>query len=356
MGLFGGGTVPVLGVDISGGSVKVLELGKSGSAMRVAAYGIAPIPPDAIVDKVIQNPEAVGESIVKAVQRSGSSLKHAAAAVSGSNVFTRTIQVAADIPESELEGQIELEAEQYFPVSLEEVNMDFNVLGPAPDGPDRNEVLIVAARSDTVDNRVAALEHAGLLPKVIDIEAFAIENAIAMMMAEEYGQVEGQEKQVVAVVDVGSVATGFSVLHGDRIVYNRDEAFGGNQLTENIQQTFGISYEEAEAAKKQGGLPDNYETEVLEPFKHTMAQQISRSIQFFYSSSHITNIDFLLLAGGTSATPGVAEAVEEHVSIPTSVANPFANMSTAARISRERLNGDAPSLLVCCGLALRSFD
>ena len=231
--------------------------------------------------------------------------------------------------------------------------MDYEVRGPAAEDPDQVEVLLVASRNENVESRVEVLEYAGLVPKIVDTEIYAVENAVNMMMEEEYGS---SESQVIAVADVGGVSTVFNVIENDNTIYSREEAFGGNQLTEQIQQAYGLSYEEADMAKKQGGLPDNYESEVLAEFKQSMSQQISRALQFFHSSSHISNIDYLLLAGGSAAISGVSQMVEEQITVPTVVADPFSRMSTASRVSDRELRNDAPSLMICCGLALRSFD
>ena len=297
--------------------------------------------------------DAVGEAIGKAVKRSGTKLKTAAAAVAGSSVITKIITMPADLSEAELENQIQVEADQYIPFPLEEVAMDFEVIGPSADNPDRVDVLLAASRSENVELRQATLEIGGLEAKLIDVEAFALENTVAMLARDQLG---GGEDQIIAVADIGSSVTTFSVLENLKIIYSREQQFGGAQLTEEIQRRYGLSFEEAGLAKKQGGLPDNYGPEVLEPFKDSIAQQISRAQQFFYSSSSITNIDHLILAGGCSSTAGIAELVESKIGIPTIVANPFANMSLASRVPAQTLENDAPSLMISCGLALRGVE
>ena len=259
----------------------------------------------------------------------------------------------ADLSDDDMESQIQLEADQYIPFPLEEVSMDFEVIGPTEGSEGQVNVLLAASRSENVDLRIAALEVGGLEAKVVDVEAFALENTVAMMAQELFG---GGEGQVIAVADVGSAVTTFSVLEDLKIIYSREQAFGGAQLTEDIQRRYGLSYEEAGLAKKQGGLPDNYGPEVLEPFKGSMAQQISRAQQFFFSSSSIAQIDHLILAGGCASIDGIAGIVEAAVGVPTIIANPFANMSLSSKVPAQALSNDAPSLMVSCGLALRSFD
>jgi type IV pilus assembly protein PilM len=344
---------PLVGIDISATAIKLLELSKSGGRYRVESYAVEPVPANSVVDKNITDMDAVGEAIGKAVKKSGTKLKTAAAAVAGSSVITKVITMPADLTDSDLENQIEVEADQYIPFPLEEVAMDFEVLGPCADNPERVDVLLAASRSENVDLRVATLEIGGLDAKVVDVEAFALENTIAMLADDQLG---GGEGQIIAVADIGSSVTTFSVLENLKIIYSREQQFGGAQLTEEIQRRYGLSYEEAALAKRQGGLPDNYSPEVLEPFKDSIAQQISRAQQFFYSSSSITNIDHLVLAGGCASIEGIAELIESKIGLPTIVANPFANMSLASRVPAQILANDAPALMISCGLALRGFD
>jgi len=344
---------PLVGIDISATAIKLLELSKSGGRYRVESYAVEPVPANSVVDKNITDMDAVGEAIGRAVKKSGTKLKTAAAAVAGSSVITKIITMPADLTDSDLANQIEVEADQYIPFPLEEVAMDFEVIGPSADNPGRVDVLLAASRSENVDLRVATLELGGLDVKVIDVEAFALENTIAMLASDQLG---GAEDQIIAVADVGSSVTTFSVLENLKIIYSREQQFGGAQLTEEIQRRYGLSYEEAALAKRQGGLPDNYGPEVMEPFKDSMAQQISRAQQFFYSSSSITNIDHLILAGGCASIEGIAELIESKIGIPTIVANPFANMSLASGVPAQTLANDAPSLMISCGLALRGVE
>ena len=346
-------SIPVLGIDISATAIKVLELSRSGRKYRVESYAVEPLPANSVVEKNISDPDAVGEAIGKAVKKSGTKLKHVAAAVSGSAVITKMINLPAELSEDDMESQIAVEADQYIPFPLEEVSLDFEVVGISENNPDQVDVLLAASRSENVDIKVAALEVGGLIAHIIDVEAFALENTIGMMADDLFG---GAEDKIIAVADVGSAITTFSVLEKGKIVYSREQTFGGAQLTEDIQRRYGLSYEEAGMAKRQGGLPDNYKPEVLEPFQESMAQQISRAQQFFFSSSQITSIDNMILAGGCSSIPGVAGLVESTVSVPTIVANPFANMPVASRVPAKSLGNDAPAMMVACGLALRSFD
>lgn len=343
---------PILGVDISATAVKLLELSRAGTRYRVESYAVEPLPQNSVVEKNITDIQAVGEAIGRALKKCGTKSRDAAAAVAGSAVITKVISMPANLSDADLANQIQVEADQYIPFPLEDVAMDFEVIGPSTD-PDRVDVLLAASRSDNVDARRGALELGGLSAKVIDVEAFSLENTIALLAREQLG---GGEDSVIALADVGSSITTFSVFEKLKIIYSREQQFGGAQLTEDIQRRYGLSFEEAGLAKKQGGLPENYVPEVLEPFKENMAQQISRAQQFFFSSSQIANIDHLFLAGGCASIEGIAELIQEKIGVPTTVANPFANMSVSARVPTQSLTNDAPALMVACGLALRSFD
>lgn len=343
-------SVPILGVDISATAIKLLELSRSGSKYRVESYAVEPLPPNSVSDKTINDIEQVGEAVARAVKKSGTRTKHAAVCVAGSSVITKVISMPAGLSDDEMENQIQVEADQYIPFPLDEVAMDFEVIGEAEEGADRVDVLLAASRTEIVDNVVASIELGGLIAKVVDIESFAIENTIALMSKDFPAGISGE---AIAVADVGSAVTTFSVMENMKIVYSREESFGGAQLTEDIQRRYGLSYEEAGLAKRQGGLPDNYEPEVLEPFKENMASQIGRALQFFYASSQISDVDVLILAGGCASIPGIAELVESKLGVKTMIANPFANMAVASKIQTNNLTNDAPAMLIACGLALR---
>ncbi|HEB85414.1 MAG TPA: pilus assembly protein PilM [Gammaproteobacteria bacterium] len=344
---------PVLGLDISSTAIKLLELGKHGDRLRVESYAVEPLPPNSVIEKNISDVEAVGEAIKRAVKRSASRNKFAAAAVAGSAVITKTISMPATLTEDDMEQQIELEADQYIPYPLEEVNLDFELLGPTENDPESVDVLLAASRSENVDVRIAAIELAGLKAKIIDVEAYAIENSFAMLASQ---LPEQGIDQTIAVIDVGATMTTLNVMHDLKTIYTREQVFGGKQLTEEIQRRYGLSYEEAGMAKRQGGLPDNYVPEVLEPFKDAMAQQVSRSLQFFFSSSQYNTVDHIVLAGGSAMILGIDELIANKLGVHTSVANPFTNMTLASRVKAQSLSNDAPALMIACGLAMRSFD
>ena len=343
---------PLIGVDISSTAVKLLQLSRVGNRFRVEHYAVEPLPPNAVVEKNIVEVEAVGEAIRRAVNRAGTKAKYAAAAVAGSAVITKIIPMPADLDEDDLESQIELEAVNYIPYPIEEVNLDFEVMGPMPGNSEMVQVLLAASRSENVELRQSALELGGLTARVMDVEAFAVENAFALMASDLPVPQDG----VVALVDIGATMTTLNVLRRGRSLYSREQVFGGKQLTDEVMRRYGLTYEEAGLAKRQGGLPESYEVEVLEPFKEATVQQISRLLQFFYAGSEFNRVDQIVLAGGCAALPGLPEMVEEQLGVPTVVANPLAQMTLGPRVQAHALAQDAPALMIATGLALRSFD
>jgi type IV pilus assembly protein PilM len=267
--------------------------------------------------------------------------------------MTKGITMPASLSDAEMEEQIMVEADQYVPYSLDEVNLDFEVQGINENNPQLVDVLLAASRKENVDDRVEALSKAGLKAKIVDVEAFAMENAFSLLAHQFTDSVAGK---TIAIADIGATMATLNVLHNNRTIYTREQGFGGKQLTEEIQRRYGLSYEEAGLAKRHGGLPDNYITDVLDPFKRAMVQQIQRSLQFFVSSSANRGIDGMILAGGCASMPGIEKMVEQSLGVPVYIANPFVSMSLSNKVKPQALSNDAPAMMIACGLALRSFD
>ena len=343
----------MIGLDISSTSVKLLELSKSNDRYRVESYAVEPLPPNAVVEKNISDVEGVGEAIKRVTNRSKCSAKQAAVAVAGSAVITKTIEMDAELTDEEMENQITVEADQYIPYPLDEVAIDFEVQGLSERNPEQVEVLLAACRKENVEMREAALDLGQIKPAVVDIEAHAMKRAFEILKP-QLGV--NADDLVVAIIDIGATMTTLSVLADDRSIYTREQLFGGKQLTEEIQRRYSLSFEEAGLAKKQGGLPDDYEIEVLQPFKEAVLQQVTRSLQFFFSSSQYDDVDYIVLAGGTSSIDGLAGMIENKLGTPTIVANPFGDMSLSSKVDADALSNDAPAMMIACGLAMRSFD
>lgn len=347
-------TPPLIGVDISTSAVKMVELSSAGKgAYRLEGYSIAAIPKDAIVDGNVSGLEQVSDAVKLAWKLLGSREKRAALALPSAAVISKKVLMSAGLREEDMEAQVEAEANQYIPFPLEEVNIDFQVIGPAPNNADEVEVLIAAARKEKIEDRVAAAEDAGLKVIVMDVDTYATEAAYSFVA----NQLPNSGKdQTVMIVDIGAVMMHINVLHNNTSVYTREQAFGGSQLTQEIQRRFGLSVEEAEIAKRKGGLPDSYENEVLQPFMQSLSTEVARALQFFTSSTQYNRVDHIVLAGGCAAIPAIDVMVQDRTQVNTIVANPFQSMSLGSRVKQQQATVDAPALMIACGLAMRGVD
>jgi type IV pilus assembly protein PilM len=354
---FGGKTKALLGLDISSTAIKLIELsqgtGTTSTLFRVESFAIEPLPTNAVVEKKIADAGVVGQCIQKAVAKAGTKTKRAAVAVSGSAVITKIIAMPGALSDADMENRIQLEADQYIPYPLEEVNIDFAVLGPSQSSADMVDVLLAASRRENVDERVNALEIAGLAAAIVDVEAYAMESACSLLIGESGAE---HAEQTVAVADIGAATTTLHVLHDGQIVYTREQNFGGQQLTEEVQRRYGLPRDQAVQRILDGDVAENYEADVLEPFKEALAQQIGRALQFFYSGTTFNRVDQVILAGGSAGIRKMDEMVKERLALPTRVANPFSHMSLSPRVKAQELMREAPGLMVAVGLALRGFD
>lgn len=345
---------PLIGTDISSSAIKMVEIDAAGRGMyRVERYAIEPLPKDSVVEGNINNLDAVSDALKRCHKRLGSGVKNLALALPNAAVISKKILVPAGQTEDDLGLQVETEANQYIPFSLDEVNLDWQVLRPAPNSPEDVEVLIAASRKEKIIDRVAVAEAAGLRASVMDVDVFAAQTAFELI---ENQFPEKGKDQNIAIVDVGASIMAVNVLRNNESVYMREQPFGGNQLTQEIQNRFGLSPEEAEAAKRAGGLPENYESEVLRPFMDMMGLEVARALQFFFTSTQHNQVHHIVLSGGSAAIAGAEEAVAKRVQVNTIIANPFANMQLSSKIRPRNLTQDAPSLMVACGLAMRRFD
>ena len=345
---------PLIGVDIGSTSIRMVELVDAGKGVpRVERYFIEPLPRDAVVDGNMAELEAVSNALVRCWTKLGTSTRNVALALPTAAVITKKITLPANLREQEMEIQVESEANQYLPFALEEVNLDFQVIGPSPNSPDDVEVLLAASRKERVEDRVAVAEMAGLKPVVIDIEAYAIQAAYELVLNQLPQNGQGQ---VIALIDVGAAVMKVTVMQDEQQLYVREQAFGGMQLTDDIVRAYGVSPAEAELMKCSGTPPDNYAAEILHPFVTKMAQEIARALQFFFTSTPHNEVHHIILAGGSVLVPGAVDSIRQQTGVNTLLADPFAGMAISPRIRAKQLAMDAPSLLVACGLALRKFD
>lgn len=345
---------PLIGVDISSSAIKMVELAQAGKeGYRLERYVIEPLPKDTVTEGNIANLEVAGESLRRAWRRMQTRVKTIAMALPASAVITKKVIIPAADREEDLEVQVESEANQYLPFALDEVNLDFQVLGQAPTGPEEVEVLIAASRREKVEDRVAVAESAGLKATIMDVESYAVQAAIELIEQKLPGKAS---ERIIAAVDIGASTMRIAMLKEGQSLYVREQQVGGNQLTQEIARHFNIDAEEAEKEKRGGTLPDGYAAEVLQPFMENLSLEVARALQFFFTSTQYNKVDHILLAGGCAMLPGLEDVVSARTQVNTIVANPFSQMQISSKLSQRMLTQDAPSLLVACGLALRRFE
>ena len=343
----------MIGLDISTSSVKLVELGQSSSGeFIVERFASEPFEKGWITDGQIEKFDEVADAVRRVISKSGTRTKNVVMAMPQSAVITKKIMLPAGLREEELELQVESEANQYIPFSLDEVSLDFCVIGPSPTSVGDVEVLIAASRKDRVQDRQGLAEAAGLKPVVLDIESHA--SRLAMSRIVKALPNEGKDA-LVALFEIGADTTSLKVLRDDEMLYDRDQAFGGSQLTQLISRQYGFSFEEAEQKKLGGDLPEDYESAILGPFVDSLSQEIGRALQYFFTSTPHHKVHYVMLAGGTATLPGLKERVTDLTGFASMVVNPFEHMKLGSSVRENKVRREAPSYLTACGLAMRRF-
>ena len=352
--LFSQRLAPLLGLDIGNSSVKLVELGqdKEGNLV-VEACAVVPLEGGWIKDGNIENFDAVAEAVRRLIKISGIKTKNVVMALPPSSVITKKIVLPGGMTDQELEMQVESEANQYIPFPLDEVSLDFCILGPSASSKGDIEVLIAASRREKVQDLQGMAEATGLKPVIVDVKSYASRLAASRLIASMPNQ---SEDRIVALFEVGSLTTSMQVIRNDEVLYDRDQAFGGAQLTQLIVRQYGFSPEEAEIKKCSGELPEDYGTTVLQPFIESLVQEIGRALQFFFTSTTHNKVDLVMLAGGSASLTGLTAMVTKQSGFPCMVANPFDGMRIAEGVGQKKMLLEAPSYLTACGLALRRFS
>lgn len=348
---FGKKTASWVGVDIGSSSVKLVVLSKHGSLIGLDAYAIVSLPPTAVVDGNIQEVQSVTEAIERAIKICGIKQGHAVAAVPSSAVIIKRMELSRAFSEVELEDQVKVEADQFIPYPLDEVALDFEILGESRTHPGLNDLLLVACRREDVDQREDAINAAGLKCDIVDVDTYAVERVFPMLVNDNL-----KNDDMVAIIDVGATTLTLNVLRDHKIIYNREQSFGGNDLTTNIHHQYGMPIDEVEQALRLDEISEEIREAVIQPFRLTVSQQISRALQFFYSSGVQHQLTKIHLCGGVASIDGLVDILSDELGIPVNAANPFLPMDIGVKVNKERLVKDTPALLKSCGLALRSFD
>jgi len=339
-------------LDIGASSIRLLQLSRHGSSYRIDHFAIESLPQGVIVEKSVQDVEAISDAIKSAIRKSGSNSKYCAVAVSGSAVFTKTISLPSNLAQADIESQVQIEANQYIPYPLDEISLDFEVLGPSARNADMVDILLAASKNENVESRQDALESLGLKAQVVDVESFAIANAFELIRERD----GIRSTEAVGLFDIGYDLSTLMVLRNGRVLYTRDHPFGAHQLLEEIMRRYDMSPEQAGFFKRGEPGPEDFEDAVLEPFMLNVVHQISRALQFYSSSSEFSNIRTLYLAGDMAMLKGLTDVVEQELGIKTNIADPVSGLELAPSVAVSALTANAPNLMVSMGLALRGFD
>lgn len=344
---------PSIGLDIGSSHVKLMELAEDQKTgrHRLVNFGMAKLPPEAIVDGAVMNTNVIVDAIRELLQRHRVKTKNVVASVSGNSVIIKRINLP-QMTSDELEESIQWEAEQYIPFDINDVNIDVQILEGASDDPAQMEVLLVAARKELVNEYQALIQQAGLKPGVVDVDAFAISNMFELNY--------DLPAESIALVNVGASNVNIHVMRSGVSAFTRDIAAGGRQFTEEIQRTLNISYEEAEAMKvggderdKSSVVPEEIER-VLANVGDNLATEVQRSLDFYLSTSADGGLSRVYLSGGAARTPGLARAISKQTGLPTEIVDPFRRIQIDERAFNPAfLNDIAPQAAVVVGLALR---
>jgi type IV pilus assembly protein PilM len=343
----------MLGLDISSASIKLVELGKNEAGdLVLERCALEVLPPGWITDGNIDKFDEVADALRRLLKKSGTQARNVAMALPASSVFTKKIVLPGGLSDQELEVQVEAEANQYIPYPLDEASLDFCVMGPSAAAPDDVDVLIAASRREKVQDIQGLAEAAGLRPVIVEVASNATRLALGRLLHHLPQQGKGA---VVALFDIGALTTSMQILCDDQVLYERDQAFGGAQLTQLIVQQYGFTHEEAESRKRSGELPDDYEVSVLQGFVESLVQELSRALQFFFANTAHHKVDHILLAGGAATAAGLADAVTQQLGSPCTLADPFDGMVIGDGVRQKKMLREAPAYLTACGLALRRF-
>lgn len=344
----------LVGLDIGSSSVKVCQLKESKRGFALQSFGMIPLPPEAIVDGSIMNATAVVDAIRELVQSQRIKAKEAAVSVSGHSVILRKINLPV-MTREELDESIQWEAEQYIPFDINDVNIDVAILNEHNDQ-GQMDVLLVAAKKDMTNDYTSVVREAGLAATVVDVDAFAIQNAFEV----NYDATPGE---TVALINVGASVVNINVLSSGVSAFTRDIAQGGNQYTDEIQKQLNVSYDEAEALKIGGGGADSdsvvpQEVErVMQQVSETIANDVQRSLDFYGATAADATIHKIFLSGGCAKVPALARAIEAKTGVPVEEIDPFRQVDIGARgLDPGFLRMQAPLATVSLGLALRVSD
>ena len=340
----------LVGLDIGSSAVKAVELKPAGKAFKVAAFGSEPIPPDSIVDGAIIDGGVVAEAIRRLFTSGGIKTKEVAASLSGNAVIVKKITLPV-MTEAELAESIYWEAEQYIPFDIQDVNLDYQILDKNTDGAKPTmDVLLVAAKKEKIADYTGVIAQAGRSAVVVDVDAFALQNAYEA----NYGIEPGA---VVALLNAGASATNINILNGDQSVFTRDISIGGNAYTEALQKELNLPFELADQLKRGqavDGVTFDDARPVLRAVSENVMLEIQKTFDFFKATASSDRIDRIMLSGGASRAEGFTEMLSERFVAPVEALDPFKRVTFDSKKFQADHGVDvAPTAAVAVGLALR---
>lgn len=342
---------PLLGLDISTSAVRLLAFDTTSRGFRVESCAQVRLPHGAVAEGSVADAEAVARAVGEAFTRAGSKRRRVALAVSGSQIISRQIAMPVDFSDADIEQQITLESDQYIPYPLDDVYFDFVVLGANARNPQTADVLLIVARNEVVDKRLETLAAAGLDAAVVDVEAYALESVFPLIAPQ---MPPTARTGVTAMVDVGASTTTLNVLQGGVTLFTREQSFGGEQLLQQIQERYGLAYPEASAALLEGSFPEEWRSTIIEPFLDSLANQVGRLLQVFFSATGQSSLDHVVLSGGCAGLAGAAGIVGRYLGLDTRVGNPLLGVEFAPGIDAARLREHGHAWMIAAGLAMRS--
>jgi type IV pilus assembly protein PilM len=341
----------VVGLDIGSSAVKAVELRPAGKGFKVVAFAIEPVPPDSIVDGAIIDGAAVAEAIRRVFENKAFKTKEVAASLSGNAVIVKKINLPV-MTEAELAESIYWEAEQYIPFDIQDVNLDYQILdaGTGPDSKGTMDVLLVAAKKEKIADYTGVISQAGRVPIIVDVDAFALQNAYEV----NYGL---EPDAVVVLLNAGASAININILTGDQSTFTRDISIGGNSYTEAVQKELNLPFEQAEQLKR-GQPVEGVNPEDVTPVLHAMTEnvllEIQKTFDFFKATAASDRIDRIVLSGGASRVDGFEAALQERFNTSVEVFDPFKKISfEPAKLGVTDPDGLNPTAAVAVGLALR---
>ncbi len=342
---------PLVGLDIGSSSIKAVELVKAKKGYQLTGIAYETLGADAVVDGAIIDAPAVAQGIKRTFTEAKFKPKSVATGVSGHSVIVKRVVIPAATAD-QVASSIQVDAEQYIPFEITEVNLDYEIVGPGITSTDEPgmEVVLVAAKKEKIQNQTNVIGLAGKTPDVVDIDAFAVQNAYEVNYITD-------PDSTVALLNIGASLTNINIVKGGKPLLIRDVSVGGNQYTDILQKELQLNFQEAEDLKlgKSGS-----EADMVQPLLYSITEmlimEVQKTFDFFRETYPSESVSQIFISGGTSHMQGLAEKIQETFNVPAEVLDPFRTITVSPKVSREKVTALGPSLAVAVGLALRGFD